>query len=110
MLMLVLQRYEGWISSAHRDAGGSVMTFLVRLLELDLHGGNPDGTIRAVLVPRAPTLVRLLLAGAGGALPSARFPQISEIVYELLKVRRYGVRELVKGGGRCAFQHTSCCA
>ncbi len=71
------------------------MTFLLRLLEGEAQGngtGGADGsgsvdTVRATLLPRAPLLVRLLLAGAAGALPPARNPQIAAVLYALLKVR-----------------------
>lgn len=71
------------------------MTFLLRLLEGEAQGngtGSANGsgvvdTVRATLLPRAPLLVRLLLAGAAGALPPARNPQIAAVLYALLKVR-----------------------
>ena len=42
-----------------REAGGSIMTFLVRLLEAEAEAGqSSDGTVRAALLPRAPLMVR----------------------------------------------------
>jgi transportin-3 len=72
----------------HRDACGSVMTFLVRLLEMELpgSGGSGDRAVYTVLLPRAPAMVRLLLAGAAGALPPARNPQIAGVLFALIKV------------------------
>lgn len=43
--------------------------------------------ITAAVVPRAPVLVRLLLAGAVGALPSPRCGDVSDVLVALLKVR-----------------------
>jgi hypothetical protein len=64
------------------------MTFLVRLLEMELPGSGATGdhAVRAALLPRAPALVRLLLAGAAGALPPARNPQIASVLFALVKV------------------------
>ncbi len=39
------------------------------------------------LAPRALLLVRLLLAGVVGALPSARQQDITDVLYAILKVR-----------------------
>jgi hypothetical protein len=64
------------------------MTFLVRLLEMELpgSGGSGDRAVYTVLLPRAPAMVRLLLAGAAGALPPARNPQIAGVLFALIKV------------------------
>lgn len=78
-------------SCGHRDACGSVMTFLVRLLEIELpgSGSSGDGAVRSVLLPRAPALVRLLLAGITGGLPPARNPQIANVLFALMKVHDF---------------------
>ena len=74
--------------SVCRDACGSVMTFLVRLLEMELPGSGSSGdrAVYTALLPRAPAMVRLLLAGAAGALPPARNPQIAGVLFALIKV------------------------
>lgn len=55
------------------------------------------------LAPRALLLVRLLLAGVVGALPSARQQEITDVLYAILKVRRGGAwlgrRTVVAQGG-----------
>ena len=42
--------------------------------------------ITAAVVPRAPKLVRLLIAGAVGALPQSRCSDITDVLAAMLKV------------------------
>lgn len=43
--------------------------------------------ITAAVVPRAPKLVRLLIAGAVGALPQSRCTDITDVLAAMLKAR-----------------------
>ncbi|BDA46876.1 Transportin-3 [Coccomyxa sp. Obi] len=72
----------------HRDACCSILTFLTRLFEpqMLLQCGPTAATqITAAVVPRAPVLVRLLVAGAVGGLPSPRCADITDALVALLK-------------------------
>lgn len=74
----------------HREACCSILSFIVRLLDPSTHRNcAPDavGALQAALAPRAPLLVRLLLAGAAGALPTSRLAELTDVLYALLKVR-----------------------
>ncbi|CAL8471497.1 g11039 [Coccomyxa elongata] len=72
----------------HRDACCSILTFLTRLFEPQLLlqcGPSAATQITAAVVPRAPVLVRLLVAGAVGGLPSPRCADITDALVALLK-------------------------
>ncbi|KAL4452442.1 hypothetical protein ABPG75_008104 [Micractinium tetrahymenae] len=73
----------------HREACCSILSFIVRLLDPATHRNcAPEGVgaLQAALAPRAPLLVRLLLAGAAGALPTSRLVELTDVLYALLKV------------------------
>lgn len=90
----------------HREACCSILSFVVRLLDPATHRNcAPEGVgaLQAALAPRAPLLVRLLLAGMAGALPTNRLAELTDVLYALLKVMPGG------GWGRAgpAFCNTS---
>ena len=73
----------------HREACCSILSFVVRLLEPGTHRAAPPEALahlQAALAPRATALVRLVLAGAAGALPTSRLPELTDVLYALLKV------------------------
>ncbi|PSC72289.1 transportin-3 isoform X1 [Micractinium conductrix] len=73
----------------HREACCSILAFVVRLLEPATHrscGPEAVDTLQGALAPRAPLLVRLLLAGVAGALPTSRLAELTDVLYALLKV------------------------
>jgi transportin-3 len=72
----------------HREACCSVLAFLVRLLDPATHARVPPEALahlQASLAPRAPGLVRRLLAGATGALPAGRLREIADVLGSMLK-------------------------
>jgi len=69
-----------------REAGTSILSFLIRLVEPSLL--QSSAVLQSALVPRAAGLVRLLLAGVTGALPDWRCKEIGELIYLMLAVRR----------------------
>ena len=73
----------------HREACCSILAFVVRLLEPNTHracGPEAMQHLQAALAPRAPLLLRLLLAGVAGALPTNRLAELTDVLYALLKV------------------------
>jgi transportin-3 len=73
----------------HREACCSIAAFLVRVLDPATHRRCPPeavGHLREALGPHAPALVRLVLAGAAGALPSSRLQELTDVLYAVLKV------------------------
>lgn len=73
-----------------REACQSVLAFLTRLCSPDkLAGWPPEAQqgLQAAFMPRGDKLVRLLIAGACGALPVGRVADISDALYAILKVR-----------------------
>ncbi len=91
----------------HREACCSILSFIVRLLDPATHRNcAPDAVaaLQAALAPRAPLLVRLLLAGAAGALPTSRLAELTDVLYALLKVGRQRVRGLGVGVGRASSE------
>jgi transportin-3 len=73
----------------HREACGSIATFMMRLLDpATLRKCPPDAAnhLNAALGPVAPDMVRLALAGAVGALPTSRLQEMTDVLYSLLKV------------------------
>ena len=76
-----------WLS---REAGTSILSFLIRLVEpslLQSSTGSVSAVLQSAFVPRAAGLVRLLLAGVTGALPDWRCKEIGELIYSMLAVR-----------------------
>jgi len=69
-----------------REAGTSILSFLIRLVEPSLLQSST--VLQSALVPRAAGLVRLLLAGVTGAVPDWRCKEIGELIYSMLAVRR----------------------
>ena len=73
----------------HREACCSILAFVVRLLDPATHRAcAPEAVahLQGALVPRAPLLVRLVLAGVTGALPTNRLAELADVLYALLKV------------------------
>jgi transportin-3 len=73
----------------HREACCSILAFVVRLLDPATHRAvAPEAVqgLQAALAPRAQLLVRLVLAGAVGALPTNRLAELTDVLYAVLKV------------------------
>jgi transportin-3 len=72
----------------HREACCSSLSFFVRLLEPRALEGCPPGASdarTAALLPRGPTLARLLLAGVAGCVQFSRVPDIAGALTAVLK-------------------------
>ena len=72
-----------------REAGTSILSFLIRLVEPSLlrsSSGYVSTVLLPALMPRAAGLMRLLLAGVTGALPDWRSKEIAELIYSMLTV------------------------
>jgi hypothetical protein len=85
----------------HREACCSILAFIVRLLEPNTHracGPEAMQHLQAALAPRAPLLLRLLLAGAAGALPTNRLAELTDVLYALLKVGEVGAWWMGRAG------------
>ena len=89
LLPVLLDSALAGVLVQHREACCSVLAFIVRLLDPATHRRCPPEALpalQAALAPRAPLLVRLLLAGVVGALPSARQRELTDVLYAVLKV------------------------
>ncbi|KAL9270842.1 Transportin MOS14-like protein [Drosera capensis] len=79
------------ITVQHREASNSILSFLSDVFD------SPDSLqfhpIRdSIIVPRGPTITRILIASLTGALPSSRFETVTYALGAL--VRTYGVQAL----------------
>ena len=91
LLPVLLDAVMAGLLVQHREACCSILGFVVRLLDPATHrkcATEALGHLQAALAPRAPLLVRLLLAGAAGALPLGRQAELTDVLHALLKVRR----------------------
>lgn len=82
----------------HREACGSILAFCVRLLDPATHAKCPPealGHLQAALTPRAPLLVRLLLGGIAGVLPTSRLHEVTDVVHSLLRVGGASILQLI---------------
>jgi transportin-3 len=73
----------------HREACCSILAFVMRLLDPATHRAcAPEAVahLQAALAPRAPLLVRLVLAGVAGALPTNRLAELADVLHALLRV------------------------
>lgn len=89
LLAVLLDSALAGLLVQHREACCSILAFIVRLLDPATHRSvAPEAVqgLQAALGPRAPALVRLLLGGAAGALPTNRLAELSDVLYALLKV------------------------
>ncbi|XP_074316929.1 transportin MOS14-like isoform X1 [Silene latifolia] len=82
------------ITVQHREASNSILSFLSDVFDLT---NSRDGVqclpIRdSVIIPRGPTLTRILIASLTGALPSSRFETVTYALVAL--IRTYGVKSL----------------
>ncbi|GAB2240674.1 hypothetical protein Droror1_Dr00021192 [Drosera rotundifolia] len=82
------------ITVQHREASNSILSFLSDVLDLS---HSPDSLqfhpIRdCIIVPRGPTITRILIASLTGALPSSRFETVTYALGAV--VRAYGVQAL----------------
>ncbi len=78
----------------HKEACGSILTFLVRLFDLDLLKKVPHeaaGYLSDTVGPRLGVLLRMTLAGVVGALPPAREEPLSDVLFATLQVCRFCV-------------------
>jgi len=72
----------------HRDACTSILAFLTRLVGREyLQGLNQEAAVvvQGALLPRGAALVRLLVQGVAGALPSARLEELNDVLGALLR-------------------------
>ncbi|KAK9669348.1 hypothetical protein RND81_13G124800 [Saponaria officinalis] len=78
----------------HREASNSILSFLSDVFDLtNSHGGMQCVPIRDnVIIPRGPTITRIVIASLTGALPSSRFDSVTYALIAL--VRTYGVKAL----------------
>ncbi|XP_057952470.1 transportin MOS14 isoform X2 [Malania oleifera] len=82
------------ITVMHREASNSILTFLTDIFDLknSNHGEQYLSIRDSVIIPRGPSLTRILVASLTGALPSSR---IETVTYTLLSLTRaYGVKAL----------------
>lgn len=89
LLPILLVTAKTGLLVQHREACGSIATFMMRLLDpATLRKCPPDASshLNAALGPVAPEIVRLALAGAVGALPTSRLQEMTDVLYSLLKV------------------------
>ncbi|GMY24089.1 transportin MOS14 isoform X1 [Fagus crenata] len=80
------------ITVQHREASNSILTFLSDIFDIaNSSKGEQYLPIRdSVLIPRGPSITRILIASLTGALPSSR---LEPVTYTLLSLTRaYGVR------------------
>ncbi|KAI3438282.1 hypothetical protein D9Q98_000717 [Chlorella vulgaris] len=73
----------------HREACCSILAFVMRLLDPATHRAcAPEAVahLQAALAPRASLLVRLVLAGVAGALPTNRLAELADVLHALLRV------------------------
>jgi len=71
----------------HREACTSVLAFITQLLEprtLQRSGPDAPSVLQAAFLPRAAMLMRLLLAGIVGMLPTSRLPDVAAALAAVL--------------------------
>ncbi|KAK9827594.1 hypothetical protein WJX81_001986 [Elliptochloris bilobata] len=87
----------------HREACCSTLTFVARLFDADVLARCPPEVAQqatAAMAPRTPGLVRLLVAGAVGALPAGRTGNIADVLFSVLKAtQQQGVQWLADAVG-----------
>ncbi|KAI7846036.1 hypothetical protein COHA_000403 [Chlorella ohadii] len=89
LLSVLLDTALAGLLVQHREACCSILAFVVRLLDPATHRAvAPEAVqgLQTALAPRAPLLVRLVLAGAVGALPTNRLAELTDVLYAVLKV------------------------
>ncbi|CAI9112451.1 OLC1v1012903C2 [Oldenlandia corymbosa var. corymbosa] len=78
----------------HREASNSILNFLSDIFDLgnSSHGEMYLSTRDSVIIPRGPTITRILVACLTGALPNS---QVETVTYALLALTRaYGMKTL----------------
>lgn len=73
----------------HREANGSILTFLNHIFDpalLKRVPGQGAAHLTDAVVPRLDALLRLTLAGVVGALPPAREDRLSDVLFAMLQV------------------------
>ncbi|KAK4370861.1 hypothetical protein RND71_010336 [Anisodus tanguticus] len=82
------------ITVQHREASNSILNFLSDIFDLanSTHGESCLSIRDSVIIPRGPTITRILVACLTGALPSSR---LETVTYALLALTRaYGLKAL----------------
>ncbi|KAK9863642.1 hypothetical protein WJX84_000245, partial [Apatococcus fuscideae] len=99
LLPMLLESASQGLLVQHREACQSVLAFLTRLCSPDKLARWPpkaQQALQAAFMQRGQALVRLLIAGACGALPTGRIPDISDALYSILKVSQQQGRQWVE--------------
>ena len=89
-----------------------MLAFLTRLCSPDkLAGWPPEAQqgLQAAFMPRGQTLVRLLIAGACGALPVGRVPDIADALYAILKVFPQALSVQLCASASYSVRQDCCC-
>ena len=89
LLPTLLSTVQAGMLVQHREACISIAAFVMRLLDpVTLRKCPPEAAthLQAAMGPHAPVYVRLVLAGAAGALPPSRLQEMTDILYAILKV------------------------
>ncbi|KAH7865379.1 hypothetical protein Vadar_005817 [Vaccinium darrowii] len=75
------------ITVQHREASNSILTFLSDIFDItnSSHGEKYASIRDNVVIPRGPTITRILVASLTGALPSSR---LETVIYALLALTR----------------------
>ena len=100
ILPTLLDTVQAGMLVQHPEACGSIAAFVLKLLDpANLRRCGPDAGahLQAAMATRAPTIVRLALAGTCGALPPARLHDMTDILYAILKVAQQQGLEWVHG-------------